>query len=306
MLLVSIGFVVSCQTNDVPFVAQVTYSASAATVAEDTGRVFLQISISEAIADDVVGTFTATGTAVLGEDYVLSSSDIIIPAGQTEGTVTLTVKSDTLKEDNETATLTLAITAGGFLASAADLNIIVVDNDQGGGQGVVLILNEICYDPSNNGLDGDTNGDGVYAQADDEFLEFVNISSTPADVSGFKIYDTESLDAGTPSHVIPNGTIIPPGKALVIFGGGTPTGTFGGAIVQTSTSGDLNLNNAGDIMTFTDADGNVLIEFDIEPLSNNPNESYTRNPDITGEFEQHGDNTPVLFSPGTKIDGSPF
>ena len=59
-------------------------------------------------------------------------------------------------------------------------------------------------------------------------------------------------------------------------------------------------------MTLKDANGNVILTFDIEPLSNNPNESYTRNPDLTGEFEQHGENTALLFSPGTRIDGSPF
>lgn len=296
----------SCQTNDVDYIAQVTFSASEATVAEDTGQIELIISIPEASTEDVVGTFTTSGTATFQSDYTLSSNDIMIPAGQLEARVTLTVLADTVKEDNETATISLEMLEGGFLSGASEVNVVIIDNDQGGSQGFVIILNEICYDPSNNALDGDTNGDGQYAQAEDEFLEFVNISNQPADVSGFKVYDAEALIAGTPRHVIPSGTIIPPGKAMVIFGGGTPTGTFGGAIVQTSTTGNMNLNNAGDIMTFTDADDNVIIEFDIEPLSNNPNESYTRNPDITGDFEQHGDNTPILFSPGTKVDGTPF
>ena len=42
-------------------------------------------------------------------------------------------------------------------------------------------------------------------------------------------------------------------------------------------------------------------------LSNNPNESYTRFPDLTGDFEQHATAfAGVLFSPGTRIDGSTF
>ena len=169
-----------------------------------------------------------------------------------------------------------------------------------------IILNEICYDPSNNELDGDTNGDGAYSQAEDEFLEFVNTGTEAVDMSGYKIYDTEALDAGIPSHTFPEGSIVIAGGAIVVFGGGTPTGEFGGAVVQTSTSGDMNMNNSGDIMSLFDADDNLVLDFDIEPLSNNPNESYTRNPDITGEFEQHSDNTDLLFSPGTKIDGTPF
>ena len=125
-------------------------------------------------------------------------------------------------------------------------------------------------------------------------------------MGGYKIYDTEALTANTPRHTIPANTLIAPGKALVVFGGGSPTGTFGGATVQTASDGRINMNNSGDLVTLTDAAGNIILEFDVEPLSNNPNESYTRNPDLTGNFEQHGTNTGFLFSPGTKIDGTPF
>ena len=68
---------------------------------------------------------------------------------------------------------------------------------------------------------------------------------------GYKIYDAENLAAEIP----PNHTSLAqyncylPEEAIVVFGGGTPTGNFGGAIVQTSTSGDLNMNNAGDFVT---------------------------------------------------------
>ncbi|MEM7375204.1 MAG: lamin tail domain-containing protein [Bacteroidota bacterium] len=169
-----------------------------------------------------------------------------------------------------------------------------------------LIINEICYDPSNSGLDGDTNGDGAYAQAEDEFLELYNNTGSPLDVSGYTIFDAENLAIGTPNHTVPVNTMIPAGGVLVVFGGGTPTGSFGGAVVQTSTFGDLNMNNAGDTVYIFDANMMGVDTFDIEPLSNNPNESYTRNPDITGDFEQHGDNFAVLFSPGTMVDGNPF
>lgn len=169
-----------------------------------------------------------------------------------------------------------------------------------------LIINEICYDPSNSGLDGDTNGDGTYAQAEDEFLELYNTTGKNLDISGYTVYDAENLLLGTPNHTVPANTIIPPAGVYVLFGGGTPTGSFGGAVVQVSTFGDLNMNNAGDTIYIFDAMGGGVDTFDIEPLSNNPNESYTRNPDITGAFEQHGDNTPILFSPGTMIDGTPF
>ncbi len=96
---------------------------------------------------------------------------------------------------------------------------------------------------------------------------------------------------------------------LVVFGGGTPTGSFGGALVQTASGGLLNMSNSDDFMTIEDANGNIIATFDVEALSNGPDESYTRNPDLTGEFEQHAGidaANGALFSPGTKLDGSSF
>ena len=69
------------------------------------------------------------------------------------------------------------------------------------------------------------------------------------------------------------------------------------------------MNNAGDFLTFADSNGNTVLTFDVEPLSNNPNESYTRNPDLTGEFVQHSGieaANGALYSPGTMLDGSSF
>ena len=56
--------------------------------------------------------------------------------------------------------------------------------------------------------------------------------------------------------------------------------------------------------------------FDVEPLSDNPNESYTRYPDLNDIPNENGDiffqhaGIPEadgrLFSPGTKLDGTNF
>lgn len=168
-----------------------------------------------------------------------------------------------------------------------------------------LIINEVLYDPSNNALDGDANGDGVYDQENDSFIEFYNTASTNFDASGYQIYD-DTVN-GQLRYVIPAGTLVPPHGALVVFGGGTLVGSFGNAVVlKTDSAVGMNLNNSGEVIAIKNSNGQTVLTFDSDALSNNPNESYTRNPDITGQFEQHGDNTPLLFSPGTKIDGTPF
>ncbi|MEM6929253.1 MAG: lamin tail domain-containing protein, partial [Myxococcota bacterium] len=176
-----------------------------------------------------------------------------------------------------------------------------------------LVINEVLYDPSNapaeadGSLPGDANGDGVYVHNLDEFVELVNIGSEPLDVSGFQLYDDEAWLGGRPRHTIAQGTVIGPGMALVVFGGGDPTGEFGGSIVQTADDGEINLNNDRDALHVATPDGFEFLTFDVTSRANNPNESYTRVPDLYGEtFQQHGSATPRLFSPGTRRDGTPF
>ena len=169
-----------------------------------------------------------------------------------------------------------------------------------------LLLNEVLYDPSNSGLDGDANGDGEYVHNDDEFVELVNVSNYNLDISGYEFYDNANLMSGMPNHIVPPGTVLPPMKAYVVFGGGNPTGDFGGAIVHTASASVLNLNNSSDTLTIKNDIGETIIVFDVEALSNNPNESYSRIPDICGDFVQHNSTSLGLFSPGTKSNGDPF
>lgn len=176
-----------------------------------------------------------------------------------------------------------------------------------------VVINEVLYDPSNDmptdtgaPPPGDANGDRVYVHNEDEFVELINVEAAMTDLSGFALYDEEAWGVGYPRHLIPEGTVLAPGEALVVFGGGTPTGDFGGAQVQVASGGQINMNNANDTLWITNPDGDIVLTFEVEPRSDNPNESYTRNPDIVGLFEQHGDSTTSLFSPGTRVDGTPF
>lgn len=167
-----------------------------------------------------------------------------------------------------------------------------------------LIINEVLYDPSNRNLDGDANGDGSYDQAEDEFIEFFNDGFSNLDISGYQVWDDTA--SGGVVYTFPSGTVIPPKGALVLFAGGTPVGAFGGAIVLADTVDGLSFNNSGEIIMISDGSGAVILSFDSDAESNNPNESFTRSPDITGSFVRHPTVSSVLFSPGTKLDGSSF
>jgi hypothetical protein len=92
---------------------------------------------------------------------------------------------------------------------------------------------------------------------DDEFVELVNRGATPVCLAGFALGDAAKPER----HVFPLGRALAPGAALVVFGGGVPTGAFAGAEVQTAAfSGSLNLTNAGDVLTLRDANDRVVTE----------------------------------------------
>jgi hypothetical protein len=294
----------ACETDDVNPTPLVSISTNQINISEDNGITTVIATLTNTATTNVVVDLFAAGSATNTVDYILSASSITIPSGSLSGSISLTAIQDTLKEGIETIDLTILSLIGAEVGATSAVSITIEDDDVE--PTARLIINEILYDPSNSGLDGDANGDGSYSQAEDEFVEFINLSSLPIDLSGYKIYDTEAFATLTPRHVIPANTIIPAGGVFVVFGGGTPTGTFGGAVVQTSTTGNMNMNNAGDELILTDTANAIVISIDVTPFSDNPNESYTRNPDITGEFEQHSANTTLLFSPGTKIDGSSF
>lgn len=319
----------TCTTDDI--LPAATLSLSSNTLSEDGGTVILTASLNAAATQAVSIPLVFSGTATFGADYSVSASEITINQGQSSGNVTFTGITDGLIEGNETIEISLGSTSGVLILSTVNLTITILDADiDSDGDGVPdaedecpdlpgdpanagcpfvgLIINEILFDPP-QGIIGDSNGDGVRQAQNDEFLELFNSNLEPLDISGYKIFDDTALSSGVPRHVFPTGTVVPSNSAVVIFGGGTPTGAFGGAIVQTASTGGLSQNRTGDTMTIQDAEGNFIDSYIIDPTLGNPGQSYTRNPDIYGAFIKHTEipeSNGAFFSPGTKLDGSSF
>lgn len=167
-----------------------------------------------------------------------------------------------------------------------------------------IIINEILADPP-AGAAGDANGDTIPNDSQganaDEFLEIVNSGASPVNISGWTLSDGQSV-----RHVFPSGTIVQPNCGLVVFGGGTPIGQFGGMLKQTASSGTLSLNNAGDVITIRDT-SNFIGAFASYGSEGGDDQSLTRFPDITGAFVKHTTAQPgVLFSPGRRFNLSTF
>ncbi|MCF8357482.1 MAG: lamin tail domain-containing protein [Prolixibacteraceae bacterium] len=161
-----------------------------------------------------------------------------------------------------------------------------------------LVINEIHADP--DAANGDANNDGVVDSSDDEFVEIVNNDTYPVDLSGYTLSDGIGV-----KHFF-WGITLNPNEAIVVFGGGTPTGFETYAL--TAWGGSLGLNNSGDVVTLKDAASYVVDSYSYGSEGGD-NQSLTRDPDLTGPFVQHttaSGSGGSLFSPGNHVDDSPF
>lgn len=171
--------------------------------------------------------------------------------------------------------------------------------------GATILINEYLADPP-DGIIGDANGDGTRSAAQDEFVELVNYGALPLNIGGFVI-----SDAAQDRFTFPAGKIIPAGEAAVVFGGGTPAGSFGNAMVNGlvfSASG-LSLNNGADSIIIKDSSGVEVARRNYPAADGSANQSITLSPDVSGLFVRHstaaGSNG-ALFSPGTRVNGTTF
>lgn len=174
-----------------------------------------------------------------------------------------------------------------------------------------LVVNEILADISTEGgcpgfglpaLCGDANGDAFRSAIEDEFIEIVNTGVAAVDLTGYQIESGSTL-----RHTF-GSTVLQPGWVVVVFGGGTPTGDFGGALIETASSGSLFFVEGGDLVRLLDDSSQevLAVNLGVDTPAANQNQSVVRDPDLTGSYAQHfvASGAASIFSPGTRIDGS--
>lgn len=164
-----------------------------------------------------------------------------------------------------------------------------------------LVFNEVLADPPSG---TDINGDGAADSVDDEFVEIVNVGEASLDLAGATLWDS---DNDTLRHLIPGGTTLQPGEALVVFGAGSVDALAANhAIFQvcddqvTGLNLGLALSNDGDTVTLKGADGAALAAM-IYGAGDASDEALQLTPEWTGStYKAHG------WTPGTRADGTPM
>ncbi|NNC88839.1 MAG: lamin tail domain-containing protein [Akkermansiaceae bacterium] len=283
-----------------PTAVPLTLGISPASVAESAGFAA------------AVGTVSRPGTT--GDLEVTITGDDATEAVPVVGTVTILdgMSSATFDIDavddlfpDGTQTVTFEVSAPAAFGDTATLD--VTDD---AGDSFSLVLNEIYSRPDTTA--GDANGDGTIGNAADEFIEIVNVTASPVDLTGAKL-----TDAVRDIHFFTDGTILQPGCALVVFGGGdffqgTVAGAFGNAEVQKSSEGLLFLTDSGDTVSIVDASSGVRHEVRTPNVSGDPElGSYNLNTDADAAsgYDRHtviAANAANQFSPGTTVAGTAF
>ena len=294
-----------------PAVPAVSFaSPNSQTVTEGTDtQVEIAVQIANAGAESVsVDVVLVGGTADEGDFVGPTTQTVTFPAG--DGSVQIAafaLADDEEDEGPETAVFELQNVSdgpGAVIGSPSTYTLTIEDDDA-----VVpdLVINEIYANPT-TGIQYDANNDGVGDSSDDEFIEIVNGGAEAIDLSGYRIEDSQGVGNNRVRHVFPEGTVLQPSQAIVVFGYGSPQGNFGGALVQVSTRESLDLANAGETLTLFDAADVVVTSYAYGSVGSN-NSSWTRDPDLSENWVRHC--TPTCaegrrFSPGSRVDGEPF
>lgn len=109
----------------------VTLTLSEATVQEAGGTTILTATLSEAASQPVTLTYSFSG-AILGTDFTVTDDSVVIPAGQTTGTVTLTGLDNAIDDGDRTVEVAIATLTNATPSTPQPLTLTLLDDDTAG------------------------------------------------------------------------------------------------------------------------------------------------------------------------------
>jgi hypothetical protein len=210
LLLLLFSFIFfGCKTQDIDPIVEVTIdSLQNFRMSETGGKAYITAKLNGKINKDITVNLSFSGSAINGQDYQVSANSITIAQGNLSGFIVISALQDALVEGDDSIKIGFFTTENVTSLVAPNQKILIsdddIDTDQDGvpdasdacplivgpvansgcPAGYGLIINEVLYDPSNVGLDGDANGDAIYDQNQDEYIELFNTTSVSLDLSG--------------------------------------------------------------------------------------------------------------------------
>jgi hypothetical protein len=257
----------------------------------------------------------------------IPSTEVTIPEGQTTAVASTGIVQD--GQFTGVKIVDLFVDAPGYNREQAR---VLVTNVTPKPNVVIMEVQNLVPGTLDEDLFGDANGDGLRNNTQDQYIEVVNLSDSAVDMSGWRIGDDLAA-----RHLIPDGTVLAPNQVLVVFGGGTPTGSFGGAIIQKPSGGGnglgFNINSRAEL-AFLNAPFGAAVDLINMPLIQDDALAFTatlpeghNGKDRTGSWHILSKDGPFdfgreyreanlhsniagsgqsLFSPGVWYDGTPY
>ncbi|WP_158616768.1 lamin tail domain-containing protein [Corallococcus sp. CA054B] len=162
------------------------------------------------------------------------------------------------------------------------------------------------------------NGPAGTPDYDQQFVEIYNAGPGLVDLSGWKIHDAKSYSgAEAARHTFVSGTVLPAGKAYVVYSGSSavPVGAQYATYANNNGFGlrfdrGMNQQGAGDIVYLVRADGTVQDSHSYQSASVDvyPGYSFNRNPDASamGDWDYCINLGYDYSTPGRRANGSAF
>ncbi len=140
---------VTIADNDVLTAATVTIVATEPTAGEDFGSGAFTVTRTGSTTSSLTVSFTASGTATAGSDYSSLFGSVVILAGDTSATITVSPLDDTIFEPSETVIVTLSSSSSYTVGTPSNATVTIADDDA-----AAVSLDETDFDasePSNTG-----------------------------------------------------------------------------------------------------------------------------------------------------------
>ena len=113
----------------VPTQVDVSLSVQGSPLAENSGAAMVVARLSSTSSQPVTVALGFSGTAALGVDYSASNNTIVVPAGQTAATITLTSLNDFIDEANESIVVDITGVVGGIENGSQQVTATILDDD---------------------------------------------------------------------------------------------------------------------------------------------------------------------------------